>query len=176
MYIFNSKVQENGEKINEKLVYKLEDENFVLTKSIELPPIEDDTSNSGGLDSGNNYEELKQIDITLERNKKQNREVVITLSNLKEIINIKSSNSGLIEIVSVDGDKVTIRVNDGEPNDYFVISASYTPGGSKLVDMKDYANYFDIYGYKGTLNRYLLSYRAPETKRVLSLQQLIKEV
>lgn len=169
LFLFNTKVKESGEAINDDIVSKFEDEDFVLSKPIELPTIDDtiDDDNDGdSSNSGDDKADEKNISITLERNKIQNREVTITLPNLKDIIEIKSSNDGIIEIVSIQGDEVKIKVKDGKVNDYVVISGSYTPGGSKTVDMQEDANYSDEYGYTGTLSRYLVSY-TPEERIVI---------
>lgn len=118
--------------------------------------------------------ELVSLSMNLERTKVQDRELTVVLEGLDELVSFKANNGGKVQIVSVDGDKVTIKVIGGTPTEYVVISGEYIPATSKYVTNYPTPSYIDENGYKGTLTRYVHQTIPNETRVITqSLTSLV---
>ncbi|MBO0587627.1 hypothetical protein I2484_10040, partial [Sporosarcina sp. E16_8] len=89
-----------------------------------------------------------------------------TIPGLKKL-NKASVSTGNVEVVNVDGDKVTVNVSGGARTRQEQTGGEYTPADTQYVTEQTAANY-DVGGYKGTLTQYVASgeYLSEDTKYI----------
>lgn len=93
-----------------------------------------------------------------------------TLPGLKRLDEV-TSNTGKVDVVNVNGEKVTVRVSEGETSRREQTGGSYTPSDTKFVTEQISPNYISD-GYEGTLSKYIDHYNTIEFDRKWVTNQL----